>query len=91
MASVQSQAEYLPMALVTNCIGHKVWIIMKGDKEIVGTLRGFDDFLNMVLDDVQEKTKGVDGEGNLTESVTMLDSILLSGSNVAMFVPGGEP
>lgn len=23
---------------------------MKGDKEIVGTLRGFDDYVNMVMD-----------------------------------------
>ena len=27
---------------------------MKGDKEIIGTLRGFDEFVNMVLDDVVE-------------------------------------
>ena len=27
---------------------------MKGEKEIIGTLRGFDEFVNMVLDDVTE-------------------------------------
>ena len=27
---------------------------MKGDNEFYGTLRGFDEFLNMVLDDVKE-------------------------------------
>ena len=27
---------------------------MKGDKEIVGTLKGFDDYVNMVLEDVTE-------------------------------------
>jgi len=27
---------------------------MRGDKELVGTLRGFDDYVNMVLDDVTE-------------------------------------
>jgi U6 snRNA-associated Sm-like protein LSm5 len=27
---------------------------MKGDKELVGTLRGFDDYVNMVLEDVTE-------------------------------------
>ena len=27
---------------------------MKGDKEFVGTLRGFDDYVNMVLEDVTE-------------------------------------
>jgi len=27
---------------------------MKGDKELVGTLRGFDVYVNMVLEDVTE-------------------------------------
>ena len=29
-------------------MGHKVWILMKSEKEFVGTLRGFDDFVNVV-------------------------------------------
>ena len=29
-------------------------VIMKGDKEMVGTLRGFDMYVNMVLEDVIE-------------------------------------
>lgn len=28
--------------------------VYQGDKEIVGTLRGFDEYVNMVLDDVTE-------------------------------------
>ena len=34
--------------------GSKIWIILKGDKEFVGTLRGFDEYVNMVLEDVTE-------------------------------------
>ena len=44
----------LPLELIDKCIGSRIWIIMKGDKEIVGTLRGFDDYVNMVLEDVTE-------------------------------------
>lgn len=29
-------------------------MIMKGDKEFSGTLNGFDDYVNMVLEDVTE-------------------------------------
>lgn len=43
-----------PSELLDKCIGSQVWIIMKGDKEIVGKLRGFDDYVNMVLDDAIE-------------------------------------
>jgi len=33
---------------------------MKGDKEFYGTLRGFDEYLNMILDDVNEyRVEGV--------------------------------
>lgn len=45
---------FFPIELVDKCIGSKIWIILKGDKEIVGTLRGFDEYVNMVLEDVIE-------------------------------------
>ena len=44
----------LPLAMIDKCIGSRLWVIMKGDKELVGTLQGFDDYLNMVLEDVVE-------------------------------------
>lgn len=28
--------------------------LCQGDKEVIGTLRGFDEYVNMVLDDVTE-------------------------------------
>lgn len=50
MATVRLQ----PLALIDKCIGSRIWVLMKGDKEVIGTLRGFDEFVNMVLDDVVE-------------------------------------
>lgn len=41
-------SQILPIALVDKCIGSRIWVITRGDKEIVGTLRGFDEFVNMV-------------------------------------------
>ncbi len=38
----------LPLELIDRCIGSKIWIIMKDEKEFVGVLRGFDDYVNMV-------------------------------------------
>jgi U6 snRNA-associated Sm-like protein LSm5 len=35
--------------LVDKCIGSKLHIIMKNDKEIVGTLLGFDDYVSILL------------------------------------------
>lgn len=35
--------------LVDKCIGSRLWVVMKGDKEFVGTLQGFDEFVNILM------------------------------------------
>ncbi|TVY38787.1 U6 snRNA-associated Sm-like protein LSm5 [Lachnellula cervina] len=50
--------------------------------EFSGTLMGFDDYVNMVLEDVTE----FDYSGNHTK----LSKILLNGNNICMLIPGGE-
>lgn len=35
--------------LVDKCIGFRIYIIMKNDKEIVGVLLGFDDYVSIFL------------------------------------------
>ena len=44
----------LPLELVDKCIGSPIWVLMKGDKELTGTLKGYDDFVNIVMEDVTE-------------------------------------
>ena len=75
----------LPLETIDNCVGKQVWVIMKNEKEIVGTLRGFDDYVNLVLDDVTEYEVTADGK-----RTTKLSSILLNGNNICMMVPGGK-
>lgn len=62
---------------------------MKGDKEFYGTLRGFDDFMNMILDDVNEYKFA--GAGAERELVTKVDSMLLNGAHICLMVPGENP
>lgn len=71
----------LYVELVDKCIGSRIHIIMKNDKEIVGTLQGFDDFVNMLLEDVTESEATPEGR-----RVTKLDQILLNGSNITMVI-----
>ncbi|QSZ29605.1 hypothetical protein DSL72_004121 [Monilinia vaccinii-corymbosi] len=75
-------SQLLPLELIDKCVGSKIWVIMKGDKEFTGTLTGFDDYVNMVLEDVIE----FDYSGNQTK----LPKILLNGNGIAMLVPGGD-
>lgn len=78
-------SQLLPLELVDRCIGSRIWVIMKGDKEFVGTIRGFDDYVNMVLEDVTEFEMTPEGK-----KTTKLEQILLNGNNICMLVPGGE-
>ncbi len=57
---------------------------MQGDKELIGTLRGFDMYVNMVLEDVEEVEVTAEGP-----KLTKLPQILLNGNNIALLVPGG--
>ncbi|KAH1250426.1 Sm-like protein LSM5 [Glycine max] len=100
-------SQLLPSELIDRCIGSKIWVIMKGDKELVGTLRGFDVYVNMVLEDVTEygawRTLSYLGmictsfclcDNEITAEgrrITKLDQILLNGNNIAILVPGGSP
>ncbi|XP_065536118.1 uncharacterized protein LOC136014900 isoform X2 [Lathamus discolor] len=64
--------------LVDKRIGSCIRIVMKSDKEVV-TLLGFDDFVNMVLEDVTEFEIAPEGR-----RITKLDQILLNGNNITM-------
>ncbi|KAH0464549.1 hypothetical protein IEQ34_007335 [Dendrobium chrysotoxum] len=79
-------SQLLPSELIDRCIGSKIWVIMKGDKELVGTLRGFDVYVNMVLEDVTEYEITAEGR-----RITKLDQILLNGNNIAIVNIFTEP
>lgn len=77
----------MPLELIDKCIGSQVRVIMKSEKEVVGTLIGFDDYINMVIQDAVEYEITPEGKKK-----TKLDEILLNGNNVSMLVPaGGDP
>ena len=71
-----------PLSLIENSIGNRMRVLMKDEKEIVGTLVGFDEFVNIVMEDVIEYSGNSDGKKE-----TKLDQILLNGNNACMFIP----
>ncbi|KAH8555559.1 LSM domain-containing protein [Umbelopsis sp. PMI_123] len=80
-----SASQLLPLELIDKCTGSNIWVVMKGEKEFTGRLLGFDDYVNMVLEDVTEYEKSPEGY-----KTTKLEQILLNGNNICMLVPGGE-
>ena len=63
-----------------------LWIVMKGDKEFYGTLRGFDEYLNMIMDEVKEFRYS--GAGDKRVLVSEHPCMLLNGAHICLMVPG---
>ncbi|KUF98017.1 CBL-interacting protein kinase 31 [Phytophthora nicotianae] len=81
-----SQGRILPLELIDKCIGSKLWIVMKGDKEFLGTLRGFDDYVTIAANFFSYSEITPEGKREVK-----LDQVLLNGNNVCLLVPGGFP
>ncbi|ABN67672.1 predicted protein, partial [Scheffersomyces stipitis CBS 6054] len=70
----------LPLEIIDKSIGHEIRVLMTNDKEFTGKLVGFDDFVNMVLEDVREIDSDV-------KSDKVIKKMLLNGGQVAMIIP----
>lgn len=77
--------------LIDKCIGSKIYVILKNEQEFCGTLKGFDELVNMVLEDVvvYEYTPD-DGTSKQNRIETKVPSLLLNGSNICFMVPGSQ-
>ncbi|KZS96184.1 like-Sm ribonucleo protein [Sistotremastrum niveocremeum HHB9708] len=78
-------SQILPLELIDKCIGSRIWVVMKTEREFTGTLLGFDDFVNMVLEDVTEYEITPEGRKS-----TKLGQTLLNGNNICILVPGSS-
>lgn len=74
----------LPLSLIDRCVNSRIHVLLKSPLELSGVLLGFDDFVNMVLDDVTE-IRWVDG----VRREEKRGRVLLNGNNVAVLIPGG--
>ncbi|KAL3770905.1 hypothetical protein ACHAWU_003214 [Discostella pseudostelligera] len=78
----------LPLELIDKTIGSPIWILMRGQTEITGILRGFDDYVNLVLEDAVEYSPDP-RDKSVVVKTELKSEILLNGNHVAVLVPGG--
>lgn len=71
----------LPLEVIDKCVGARIRVLMSSEKEFSGKLIGFDDFVNIVLEDVEEKDTS-------TQEIIHRNKILLSGNHITMLIPG---
>ncbi len=72
------------MELLQTSIGSQVLVELKGRKKIKGKLRGFDQHLNLILEDAEEIS--FDPETN-EQTVVQADTVIVRGDNVILVSP----
>ncbi len=67
----------LPMKMLEESLNKKVSLLLKDNRAFVGILVGYDEYMNMVLDDVQENAENTEKK---------LGTVVVRGSNVVRIV-----
>jgi len=68
----------IPQEILENMMNKKITLLLKDKRELTGTLTGFDDYMNMVLQDTEEEMDDVKRR---------LGMIILRGNNVVRISP----
>jgi len=72
------------MELLQKSIGSQVLVELKGHRKLKGRLRGYDQHLNLILEDAEEISWVVETE---TESIEQVDTVIVRGDNVVLVSP----
>ncbi|KAK5781104.1 RNA-binding protein LSM5 PWA37_002030 [Arxiozyma heterogenica] len=84
---MSAPTDILPLEVIDKTINQPVWIILQSNREFTGTLIGFDDFVNVIVEDAKEWIVNEDQNELVMEHKGRM---LLSGNNIVMLVPGGK-
>lgn len=68
----------MPLSLLEKSVNKKVSLLLKDSRVLEGTLIGYDDYLNMVIENTEE-TNG--------DQVKRLGMVILRGNNVVSITP----
>ncbi len=68
----------MPNTLLEQSLNRRITLLLKDGRVLEGKLVGFDDYMNMVLEDTEETTQ---------ERVRRLGKVILRGNNVVSIAP----
>ena len=68
----------MPLALLEKSMDHRISLLLKDSRVLEGKLVGYDDYMNMVLEDTEERT---------AEQTRRLGIVILRGNNVVSISP----
>ena len=68
----------MPLVLLEKSLNKRVTLLLKDSRTLEGRLVGYDEFMNLVLEDTEERTK---------EQTRKIGSVILRGNNVVSISP----
>ncbi len=68
----------MPLALLEKSLNKRVTLLLKDNRMLEGRLVGYDEFMNMVLEDTEERK---------AEQTRKIGSVILRGNNVVSISP----
>lgn len=78
-----NKSHYLPLELIDECINQPIYILLRSNIEYYGILKGYDDYVNIVLDDVTEIVYNSSNDIQKDK----LSSILLNNTQIVAMCP----
>ncbi len=72
------------MDLLQKSIGAQVLVELKGKKKLRGRLRGYDQHLNLILEDADEMSFDDEAE---QETIEVIKTVIVRGDNVVLVSP----
>mmetsp|Transcript_3750 Transcript_3750/g.5606 ORF Transcript_3750/g.5606 Transcript_3750/m.5606 type:complete len:111 (-) Transcript_3750:376-708(-) len=72
---------------LTKMIDAKVHVKCLGGRELVGTLKGYDELVNLVLDDADEFIRDSEDPNTITDKKRKLGLIVVRGTQVSLVSP----
>jgi small nuclear ribonucleoprotein len=68
----------MPLALMEKTLNKKVSLLLKDNRVLEGKLTGYDEYMNMVLEETEERT---------VDQTRRLGVVILRGNNVVSIAP----
>jgi small nuclear ribonucleoprotein len=68
----------MPLALMEKTLNKKVSLLLKDNRVLEGKLTGYDEYMNMVLEETEERT---------VDQTRRLGTVILRGNNVVSIAP----
>lgn len=68
----------MPLNVLERSLNKRVALLLKDGRNLVGRLSGYDEYMNMVLEDTEE---------TINDQVRRIGTVVLRGNNVVTIVP----